>query len=96
MKLKWLLVVLMTLGLVSWVVAQTLNPTTLLYQFKNGFQVVSGTAAMPIGAFPPATCTVGGMFIDTDETDDTNCTTTADNSLCLCVATNTWVALENN
>lgn len=51
---------------------------------------------IPNGATPAATCTVGEIFIDTDETDDTNCTTTADNSLCICVATNTWVALENN
>ena len=49
-----------------------------------------------IGASPAATCTAGSFFIDTDESDDTNCTTTADNSLCLCIATDTWVALENN
>lgn len=49
-----------------------------------------------IGASPPATCTAGTIWIDTDETVDTNCTTTADNSLCLCVATDTWAALENN
>jgi len=48
------------------------------------------------GAFPPATCTPYEIFIDTDETVDTNCTTTADNSLCLCTATDTWTALENN
>ncbi len=58
----------------------------------------TGLASLPsnIGAAPPAVCVAGAIFIDTDETDDTNCTTTADNSLCLCVATNTWVALENN
>lgn len=49
-----------------------------------------------IGAAPPATCTAGTFYIDTDETDDTNCTTTNDNSLCLCVAADTWVAFENN
>jgi hypothetical protein len=49
-----------------------------------------------IGAYPPATCVAGAVFIDTDESDDTNCVTTADNSLCLCVVTDTWVSLENN
>ncbi len=44
------------------------------------------------GAFPPATCTTGSIFVDTDETDDTNCTTTADNSICSCVATDTWAS----
>lgn len=48
------------------------------------------------GAAPGATCSVGEIFIDTDETDDTNCTTTADNSLCICTAADTWTALENN
>lgn len=48
------------------------------------------------GAAPPATCTPFTVYVDTDETDDTNCTTTNDNSLCICVATDTWVALENN
>lgn len=49
-----------------------------------------------IGADPPSTCKAGTFWIDTDETDDTNCTTTNDDSLCLCVATDTWVAFENN
>jgi len=58
---------------------------------------VTGTVALiGGGASPAATCTVGEIFIDTDETVDTNCTTTADNSLCLCTATDTWTALENN
>lgn len=48
------------------------------------------------GAAPAATCTAGQIHVDTDETDDTNCTTTADNSLCLCTAADTWTALENN
>lgn len=57
----------------------------------------TGTVARILGgASPAATCTVGEIFVDTDETVDTNCTTTADNSLCLCVATDTWAALENN
>ena len=47
-----------------------------------------------IGADPGATCTAGTIFIDTDETVDTNCTTTADNALCLCVAADTWAAVE--
>ena len=43
------------------------------------------------GAFPPATCEVNGApFLDTDETDDTRCATTIDNSLCCCVDTDTW------
>ena len=49
-----------------------------------------------IGAFPASTCTAGEIWIDTDQTDDTNCTTAADNSLCLCTMTDTWTALENN
>lgn len=48
-----------------------------------------------IGAAPGATCTAGQWFIDTDETDDTNCTTAADNSICVCSATNTWVEAGN-
>ena len=51
---------------------------------------------LTVGAAPAATCTTGAIHIDTDEGDDSNCTTTADNSLCLCVDTNTWAALENN
>jgi hypothetical protein len=51
---------------------------------------------IPNGAAPAATCATGEVFIDTDETNDTNCATTADNSLCICTATNTWTALENN
>lgn len=55
----------------------------------------TGLMSLPsnIGGTPPAACVAGAVFIDTDETDDTNCTTTADNSLCLCVATDTWVSL---
>lgn len=66
-------------------------------QSISGTEVVDNAAiSIQNGAFPSATCRVGEIFIDTDQTVDTNCTTTADNSLCLCVATNTWVALENN
>lgn len=45
---------------------------------------------VPSGASPPATCTVGDMFWDTDETDDTVITTTNDNALLFCGATDTW------
>lgn len=53
----------------------------------------SGTT-LTIGASPAATCTAGSIHIDTDESVDTNCTTTADNALCYCVATDTWAANE--
>lgn len=57
----------------------------------------TGTLALiGAGASPAATCTAGELWIDTDETVDTNCTTTNDNSLCLCVASNTWTQLNNN
>lgn len=73
-------------------------------RFENGATTITGTldvsgvtaTAGNIGASPPATCTAGTFWIDTDETVDTNCTTTNDNSLCLCVAADTWIALENN
>lgn len=61
-----------------------------------GAVLITGRVGIPIGAAPAATCTAGEVFIDTDETSDTNCTTTADNELCLCVATNTWVELDSN
>jgi len=47
------------------------------------------------GPHPPIACEVGMIWVDTDETDDTNCTTQADNSLCLCVAKDTWTGLNN-
>lgn len=53
-----------------------------------------GAVRIPNGSAPPATCSVGAIFLDTDETVDTNCTTTADNALCYCVAANTWAANE--
>jgi len=63
---------------------------------SDGFFFTDGNAtAGHIGAFPPATCNLGELFIDTDETVDTNCTTTTDNSLCLCIAANTWEKLDN-
>lgn len=48
-----------------------------------------------IGVAPAATCTAGEVFIDTDPADDTNCTTVADNSLCLCLTDDNWTALNN-
>lgn len=47
------------------------------------------------GPSPPATCTPFTLFIDTDETDDTVIATTNDNALLGCVATDTWVVLED-
>ncbi len=64
-----------------WVIGGTLNAST-------------GTTVIANGAAPPTTCTVGTIFIDTDETNDTGCTTVADNALCYCVAANTWAANE--
>lgn len=61
-----------------------------------GSVYITGNMAIPNGAAPAATCTAGELFLDTNEGTDTNCTTTADNSLCLCVATDTWVQLNNN
>ena len=43
-----------------------------------------------VGDSPGSTCYVGALHIDTDETTDINCTTTNDNALCVCYATNTW------
>lgn len=64
---------------------------------------VTGTATtattalgIRLGASPPATCAAGEIFLDTDETVDTVVATTADNSLILCVSTNTYAVLENN
>lgn len=48
------------------------------------------------GADPLATCTVGEIYIDLNTSADTNCVTTSNNSLCLCVATDTWAELDNN
>ena len=47
------------------------------------------------GASPPAFCEVGQVFVDTDETVDTNCDTIGDNALCLCTAADTWTPMEN-
>lgn len=71
----------------------TISTTTVA---ATGTLNASVKLVIPSGAAPASTCTVGEIFIDTDQTVDTNCTTTADNSLCICTATNTWTALENN
>ena len=59
----------------------------------SAIQINDDVLGLPDGAFPPATCEVGEIFFDTDETVDTNCTTTLDNTLCLCTAANTWAEL---
>ena len=46
------------------------------------------------GVGPPATCSVGELFLDTNEIFDAICATTADNSICVCHATNTWETSE--
>lgn len=64
---------------------------------QNGagfWNTTSGTLLIANGASPGATCTVGQLFMDTDETVDTNCTTTNDNVLCICHTTNTWKSIE--
>lgn len=52
-------------------------------------------ASISSGAFPDAECNVGDIHLDIDETDDSVCPTDNDNSFCICIAENTWVALEN-
>ena len=49
---------------------------------------------IPAGGIPPAWCDVGELWLDTDEAVDTNCTTTADNSICACHTLNTWETTE--
>jgi hypothetical protein len=51
--------------------------------------------AVRSGADPDSSCAVGEIYLDTDQTNDTDCTTFNDNSLCLCTVANTWTALEN-
>lgn len=73
--------------------------TSVTVVADGGTAVLDGASSVlqiGSGADPGATCTVGTIYLDTDETVDTNCTTTGDNSLCLCVATNTWAQLNNN
>ncbi len=97
-------------GAAIWAVAEaeftaSVNSTALVFAVGNSEAAVekvridsSGVTSLQgnIGASPPSTCTVGTIWIDTDETDDTTIATTNDNSIILCVATNTWAVLENN
>lgn len=55
-------------------------------------QRVSTALGIPSGDDPASTCTTGDLFMDLDQTVDTDCATTADNTLCCCVAPNTWAA----
>jgi hypothetical protein len=59
---------------------------------QAGEMTFAGTGAFtpPNGASPPATCTFGEFFLDTDETDDTVLTTATDNTLALCTSADTW------
>lgn len=91
LKTSLLTVLALVVGLVSGASLLAFAATT----FHDGI-VFATSVAIPNGAAPGATCTVGDIYLDTDQTVDTNCSTTADNSLCLCTAANTWTALENN
>ena len=69
---------------------------------RRSFLVMCGMAgvaasAVSVGDAPPSsTCTAGAIHLDINPDDDTNgCATAADNSLCLCIATDTWITLEN-
>lgn len=76
------------------------NPSATPVVWVSGSGVLQSTVgarlAIQNGAHPGASCATGEIFIDTDETDDAVIATTADNSLLLCVAANTWAKLENN
>ena len=69
-------------GLLMGAVPRALGPSTIR------------PTVVGVGAVPPPYCAVGDLWIDTDETVDTNCTTTANNSLCVCHAANTWDTAE--
>lgn len=65
---------------------------------ESCFPVAAGECAkvtLMSGNFPPRECIVGQIFVDLNEANDTNCTTVNDNSLCICTAKNTWLAVEN-
>jgi len=79
-------------GLANFVSVGAATPGTGVFTTLTA----STAVIIPNGADPGATCTVGQIYLDTDQTVDTNCATTADNSLCVCTATNTWTAFENN
>lgn len=58
----------------------------------DGVTTITGTLIIPSGADPPGTCTVGEIYIDTDTTTDTNCTTAVDGDICVCEPANTWTS----
>lgn len=72
------------------------------YKLPNyvlGGEVPDRITAVRSGAAPTECREVGQLFYDTDETDDTNCTTTADNVMCRCTAVGTpgtWVTTETD
>jgi parallel beta-helix repeat protein len=68
------------------------NKTLIQWQTDGGYDTDQHYA----GDDPASTCTVGEIFIDLNTAVDTNCTTTSNNSLCLCTATDTWTELDNN
>lgn len=71
--------------------------TSLAMAIDSDYKVTIPTGlSIPNGAAPSATCLAGEIYLDTDESTDTNCTTTNDNSLCLCISANTWTQLNNN
>lgn len=69
-----------------------LGAVALAHQLTPGNEIVTGTLRIPNGSSPAATCSVGELFLDTDETVDTNCTTVADNSICVCAPADTWTS----
>lgn len=72
----------------------TISDNTLCKCVATDTWVGDMNVVIQSGTAPPTTCTVGQLFLDTDETLDTRCTTTDDNSLCACVATDTWSSTE--
>jgi hypothetical protein len=51
---------------------------------------VTTSLVVPNGADPGSTCTVGAIYMDTDTSSDTNCTTGFNGALCRCAVTDTW------
>ena len=52
-------------------------------RFNNHLIIPSGTDC-------PATCAVGEVFMDTDTSTDTNCTSSIDGAVCGCHTADTW------
>lgn len=73
------------LGLVVAALLGAIVPQSPRQGFTGAAQVT-----LPSGAEPGPVCTLGELFLDTDETNDGQCTTTLDNAICACVAANTW------